>query len=246
MPEQHTGRPDERLVAGTVAEPVVHGLEVVEVADDDAQRRARLVRALDLGVELAVEREAVPEAGERVGECSLGEAAHELGDPVAHGSQNACRREEDADQGEPAGRHGVQGRGGEEDDEVRAGHEGELRGSLACAEEVRGVQTEPDVEHLARKGGFVLGAPDVRGHEQDADRCDHRKEARSDPARACVEEHGDDRAGGRDRRSSAAEPLRLAGQQRHRGQDQRLAGEYARGNACRKARARLYGRNWMD
>ena len=208
VPEQHPAGADERQVAGTVAEPVVHGLEVVEVADHDAQRLARGLRDLDLGLQFAVEREAVPEAGESVGEGGLGEAVHELGDAIAHGPQDARGREEDPDQSEPPCRHGVKRGGGEEDGEVRAGHEGELHGRLARAEEVGGVEAEPDVEHLARQRGLVLGAPDVSRHEHRAQRGERREEAWTHPARARVEEDGDDCARGRDRHAPPAEPVR--------------------------------------
>ena len=81
----------ERLVAGAVPEPVVDGLEVVEVADHDAERLVGTQRALDLGGQLLVEREPVVEARERVGVRRLGEAAHELRDPVAHHAQQRRR-----------------------------------------------------------------------------------------------------------------------------------------------------------
>ena len=130
--------------------------------------------------------------------------------------------------------------------EVRAGHERELHGRLARAEEVGGVEAEPDVEHLARQRGLVLGAPYVRSHENRAERGDGGEVARADPAGARVEEDGDDRAGGRDRNTSPAEHIGVARQERHRSEDQGLAGEHARSDACRKARTRLHGRNGMD
>ena len=105
--EQHLPGTHERLVAGPVAEAVVHRLEVVEVADHHAQRLARAQRALDLGVQLAVEREPVLEAGQGVGERRLGEAVHELGHAVANRAQDARRREQDAHEREPAGRHRI-------------------------------------------------------------------------------------------------------------------------------------------
>ena len=137
-------------------------------------------------------------------------------------------------------------RGDRQDGEVRGRHEGELRGRLAGAEEVRRVEPEPDVEHLARERRRVLGAQGVHRHEDGAEDDRGLEHPWPDRARDRVEERRDERAGRGNRHASVAEAVRATRQERHRHQDQRLAREDARSDTRREARAGLHGRNGMD
>src|SRR5207342_1175512 len=63
----------EDLVAGRMAEAVVDGLEVVEVDEDDADRRATAARPLDRMLDTVGEESAVRELGHGIVECLVRE-----------------------------------------------------------------------------------------------------------------------------------------------------------------------------
>jgi hypothetical protein len=242
LPQEHVPGTHERLVAGTVAEAVVHGLEVVEVADHDAERLVRAQRPLDLGVQLAVEREPVVQAGEGVREGGLGKALDELRDAVADSAQQPRSGKQDAHQCEPSRRHRVEGHGRQEHAQVGSGHQRQLSGGRARPEEVGRVEAEPDVEHLAGEGRLVLHGPRVNGHHHRAGRHRHMERTPWRPCREQEQQHGD--RGADDRERHAAGPELRPVQQRHREQYQRLPGEDRRGDArskaCRRLRAVVY------
>ena len=82
----------EHLVAGRVAVRVVHALEAVEVADDQAERLVRAPGALELGVEHVLEAAPVEQAGEVVAVGGVAEPADQRGDVVAHHRHEQARR----------------------------------------------------------------------------------------------------------------------------------------------------------
>ena len=75
---QHLAGARERAVARVVAEPVVDLLEVVEVADQQAQRALAAPRPLELQLERLLEAAPVQQAGERVGAGRVGESARTI------------------------------------------------------------------------------------------------------------------------------------------------------------------------
>ena len=81
----------QHRVAGRVAEGVVHPLEAVEVAHDQAERLVAAPRALELGVEDVLEAAPVEQLGERVAVGGVAEAVDHLAEPVAdQGHEEAC------------------------------------------------------------------------------------------------------------------------------------------------------------
>jgi hypothetical protein len=164
VPQQHAPGAHERLVTRAVAEAVVHRLEVVEVADHEAQRLALAQRPLDVGVQLLVQREAVLQTRERVGEGRVRKTLHQPRDAVAHGTEERGRREQDPDERQPRRGHGLAAHGCEQDREVGARYQRQLRGGVARTEGVGREEAQPDVEHLARQRGLVLGRPGVDRH----------------------------------------------------------------------------------
>ena len=72
------------LVARGVPELVVHLLEVVEVADDHAQRLLGAAGALELDVEGLLEPAPVQQAGERVAAGGVAEVGDHVAEAVAH------------------------------------------------------------------------------------------------------------------------------------------------------------------
>ena len=63
--------PRQELVAGGVAEPVVQPLEVVDVDQQDRERLAGALDALDLAREVVLEEAVVVQLGEAVGDREL-------------------------------------------------------------------------------------------------------------------------------------------------------------------------------
>jgi hypothetical protein len=236
--QQDCAGPHQRLVAGAVAEAVVHRLEVVEVADHDAEARLGPRRPLDLGMQLLVERQAVLEAGQSIRQGCLREAADQTVDAIAHCAQEPGRREENPGEREPRRGHRVERGGEHQHGQVRRGDERELHGSLARAEEVGGVEAEPDVEHLAREGRRVLRAPSAHGDEHGPDGHGGLERPRRGALGTQEEKQRDRRAADRDHHPRAAEVTRAV-QQDDREQDQPLAGEDRGGNARGEPRGRL-------
>ena len=236
-------RPDahERLVAGAMAEPVVHRLEVVEVADHDAQRLIGAQGTFDLRAQLLVERQAILRPGERVGEGGLGEAAHQLGHAVSHRAQQGSGREQDSHQRDPARRHRIGGSGREQHQEVGGRHEAELARRLTPRKEVGRIEPEPDVEHFARQGRAAAPLPGVSGDEHGAQGHRRAERARAAPVGEAQKQNRDDAAHGGNGQSQRR-PAARVGQQRDGEEDQRLATEDARGYARGKPRTRLDGR----
>ena len=92
----------EDVVAGGVAVHVVHALEAVEVADDQAERLVGAAGALELDVEDLLEAAAVEQLGERIVVGRVAEAGDQVREPVAHGGEEVAGHEQRGHGGDPA------------------------------------------------------------------------------------------------------------------------------------------------
>ena len=158
--------PHERVVAGAVPQLVVDGLEVVEVADDDAEHRFRAQRALDLDLDLSLQRQPVLQPCQGVCARRLQKALNELAHTVAQAAHERGGWEEDGHEREPAAHHIVRRDRSEQHGEVGAAHQRQLGSGLAGGEEIRGVQGKPAVQHLAGQRRPVGRLEHVKRYQQ--------------------------------------------------------------------------------
>jgi hypothetical protein len=124
---------------------VVDPLEGVQVAHDQAERRARPAGPFDLDVEHLLEPAPVEELGERVAVGGVGEARDQGGHPVAHHRDEEPAGEERAGRGDPAVEVVARRRLRDERDGVPRRGDGEVEQGDREREEVEREQDHPDV-----------------------------------------------------------------------------------------------------
>jgi len=103
---------------------------VVEIADQDGQRALIPARALGFSRDQLLEASAVVQARQRVGARGVGQAAHEVGQPVLELMDEHRGHGERADGLEPARHEDGRRRRQAEDDGVRQGDERDLEDRL--------------------------------------------------------------------------------------------------------------------
>jgi hypothetical protein len=181
------------MVALLMAEPVVHGLEAVEVADYYRQRPASAAGPLQLEREQLLERAPVEQPGERVGAGRVGQPEDELLHPVPHvGDQHA------GDGRDPYGREPALVRLDRGDHvehaAVGAAYEHQHQRRLPPDEEVEGEHAEPDVVE-PRGAGAAPVEVDGGGDEEDAahqgNRDRRRRQALGAEEQCCPRGEGD-------------------------------------------------------
>ena len=208
--------PAELVVARPVAEPVVRALEVVEVDEEEADRRAGATGAAQLGVEALVEPAAVERAGERVGARDAREGralALVLARlPRAHPARRGQRQGDDElaaarHAAEDRGRPGVRRDVGHDDDDRRQEGIGE-----------RGEDRRQEEEGGQRAADAAVARGDDRDQrDQDARPGEEHRLARTRPAQDPAQRHRQhrerppDRAD-RDREDRPAVRLRPGGE----------------------------------
>ena len=159
----------EGTVALAVAEEVVDDLEVIEVADDEADRLAAAARAAELVDHELLEAAPVEQAGERVGSRRLAEARDQTVRALAqHVGQGA-------DDGDRAHRHQPAGGGraaGRRQDAQHSGvtdpHEHEVPARGGAAEEEEAVEPDPHVHQRVCRRRHA-GEVDRPGDQQRAE-----------------------------------------------------------------------------
>ncbi len=161
----------ERAVTLVVPEPVVDLLEVVEVADHDAQLSPSAASPLELELECLLEAAPVQQPGERVGAGRVGQPAHGQVHVAPQGEDQHARDDQGADRQQPLlGRMVGPVGGGLQDERVATDRERHLRERREAAEEVAGEQDHPQVEEGVRGRR--------RAAEVDADGDQHRAQRR--------------------------------------------------------------------
>ncbi|HET8537186.1 MAG TPA: hypothetical protein VFL73_08410 [Solirubrobacteraceae bacterium] len=159
----------QHRVALAVAEAVVDGLEVVEVADEEAERLVAAIGARELGGHQAFEAAAVPEAGERVGAGGLSEP---LDEPLGALAQDIGQRADCADRAHrhdpaPDCRRVARGQRGENGG-VRHADEREVTNGGGAGEKEEAVERDPQVQQRKRRHGRAREV-DAGGDEQRPD-----------------------------------------------------------------------------
>ena len=185
--------PSERVVAGEMPEPIVHGLEVVDVGDEDRERLIAPAGALELDLERALEAATVREPGQRVGVGCVGERLHERQDPGAEERDQRTGDHERAEREDESVERHTRRLEHRQDDAVGTCDERDLRREQPGIEEVRRVEADPEVEE--RVGArFVAGEVDGARDETGPDRDDEDEEPHGQPLEA-DDEHGRDAVG---------------------------------------------------
>ena len=144
-PSDRIGHALQDGVAGGVAVDVVHALEAVEVADDQAERLVGPAGAFELGVEDLLEATTVEELGERVAVGGVAEAGDQACEPVADDGQEIPGHEQRGDRRDPAVERVLGWRLRHERERIRRGDDREVDERRGAGEEVEGEARDPDV-----------------------------------------------------------------------------------------------------
>jgi hypothetical protein len=154
------GHAPEDGIAGGVPVGVVHALEAVEVADDQAEWLVGAAGALELEVEDLLEAAAVEQVGERVAVRGVAEAGDQAREAVARDGDEVAGYEQGCHGRDPAVEGLLARRLLDEDEGVPGGHQRDVEERRRAAEEIEDEQGDPDVRERPVR---ALRAPAVRG-----------------------------------------------------------------------------------
>ena len=241
VPQQERGDLAQHAVPGLVPERVVDHLEVIDVDEDDRERRLVAAVPLHLAPDDLVEEAAVARAGQRVGDHRLAQVALRRLEPPVRAAQleghvlerhqlHAERREQEHDQ-ERQQRLSGNAREGR-DPGIDGGEPDQHRADDRRAEQAR-FTGEAKVGHAGRRhaagdeqeaGGEHGARAERRRREREPDRDRHQQE----PVEPPQPRHPPVRVGGDDEQQPGDDAEELRRPERHRvepGVAQRLGGE---------------------